>query len=59
MQTAQLLEQLYSGKTLNKEESAVIFTILFQTKNASKTDRTFCIEIIKNPSLNSGFLFID
>ena len=25
MQTAQLLEQLYSGKTLNKEESAVIF----------------------------------
>ena len=59
MQTAQLLEQLYSGKTLNKEESAVIFTILFQTKNASKTDRTFCIKIIKNPSLNSGFLFID
>ena len=24
MQTAQLLEQLYNGKTLNKEESAVI-----------------------------------
>ena len=57
MQTAQLLEQLYNGKTLNKEESAVIFTILFQTKNASKTDRSFCIKIIKNPSLNSGFLF--
>ena len=28
-------------------------------KNASKTDRTLFIEIIKNPSLNSGFLFID
>ena len=28
MQTAQLLEQLYNGKTLNKEESAVIFNAL-------------------------------
>ena len=54
MQTAQLLEQLYNGKTLNKEESAVIFTILFQTKNASKTDRTFCINVISILVLNSG-----
>ena len=30
MQTAQLLEQLYSGKTLNKEESAVIFNAIMQ-----------------------------
>ena len=30
MQTAQLLEQLYSGKTLNKEESAVIFNDIFE-----------------------------
>jgi anthranilate phosphoribosyltransferase len=30
MQTAQLLEQLYSGKTLNKEESAVIFNAIIQ-----------------------------
>lgn len=30
MQTAQLLEQLYNGKTLNKEESAVIFNAIMQ-----------------------------
>lgn len=30
MQTAQLLEQLYSGKTLNKEESVVIFNAIMQ-----------------------------
>ena len=30
MQTAQLLELLYSGKTLNKEESAVIFNAIMQ-----------------------------
>ena len=30
MQTAQLLEQLYSGKILNKEESAVIFNAIMQ-----------------------------
>ena len=29
MQTAQLLEQLYNGKILNKEESAVIFNEIF------------------------------
>ena len=32
MQTAQLLEQLYNGKTLNKEESAVIFNAIMQGK---------------------------
>ena len=30
MQTAQLLEQLYNGKTLNKEESAVIFNAIMK-----------------------------
>lgn len=30
MQTAQLLEQLYNGKTLNKEESAVTFNAIMQ-----------------------------
>ena len=30
MQTAQLLEQLYNGKTLNKEESAVIFNAIME-----------------------------
>ena len=30
MQTAQLLEQLYNGKTLNKEESAAIFNAIMQ-----------------------------
>ena len=30
MQTAQLLEQLYNGKTLNREESAVIFNAIMQ-----------------------------
>ena len=30
MQTAQLLEQLYNGKILNKEESAVIFNAIMQ-----------------------------
>ena len=30
MQTAQLLEQLYSGKTLNKEESSLIFNAIMQ-----------------------------
>ena len=30
MQTAQLLEQLYNGKTLNKAESAVIFNAIMQ-----------------------------
>ena len=30
MQTAQLLEQLYNGKTLSKEESAVIFNAIMQ-----------------------------
>ena len=30
MQTAQLLEQLYNGKTLHKEERAVIFNAVVQ-----------------------------
>ena len=30
MQTAQLLEQLYNGKALKKEESAVIFNAIMQ-----------------------------
>mgnify|MGYP001693801506 CR=1 FL=1 len=38
-------------------KSAVIFTILFQKKNSLKTDRTLFIEIIKNPSLNSGLFY--
>ena len=30
MQTAKLLEQLYNGKALKKEESAVIFNDIFE-----------------------------
>ena len=41
---------------IDEKKVRSVFTILFQKKNSLKTDRTFFIEIIKNPSLNSGFI---